>query len=246
MKLRTELSARTAKVRFIHERGQTHYDDSGKPIRTFGTAQDITERTLAERQIQEREAILKSFFDSPGHMRGVVEMVEDDILHISDNQASAAFFGRTVEEMRNKLASEMGIPREVIRTWIHHYEQSRSTGQPAYFEYCHQIDNVQKWFSVTVSYLGISESGHPRFAYVMDDVTDAKQTELALMESEKRYRSLFDNSISGFALHEIITNNTGHPIDYRFLEVNRAFEELTGLKSDDICGKKVTEILPKK
>jgi len=49
---------------------------------------------------------------------------------------------------------------------------------------------------------------------------------------------------SGFALHEIITNGSGEPIDYRFLEVNPAFEKLTGLRRDDVVGRTVLEVLP--
>ncbi|UUX92508.1 PAS domain S-box protein [Methanoplanus endosymbiosus] len=48
----------------------------------------------------------------------------------------------------------------------------------------------------------------------------------------------------GFALHEIITDKSGNPTDYRFIAVNPAFERLTGLKADEITGRTVLEILP--
>jgi PAS domain S-box-containing protein len=48
----------------------------------------------------------------------------------------------------------------------------------------------------------------------------------------------------GFALHEIVCNGQGVPCDYRFLDVNPAFEALTGIRRDSIIGKRVTEILP--
>jgi len=61
----------------------------------------------------------------------------------------------------------------------------------------------------------------------------------------KRYRTLISEMPNGFALHEIIVDNNGKPDDYRFLEVNSAFEEMTGLKRDNILGKRVLEVLPK-
>jgi PAS domain S-box-containing protein len=76
------------------------------------------------------------------------------------------------------------------------------------------------------------------------DITDRKQAEAALQESEERYRTLISKMLNGFALHEIICDDTGKPIDYRFLEVNSAFEEMTGLKSVEIIGKTVLEVLP--
>lgn len=66
----------------------------------------------------------------------------------------------------------------------------------------------------------------------------------ALQESEGRYRTLFNEMSEGFALHEIILDEKGEPADYRFLEVNSAFERSTGLRAPEIVGKPVTEVLP--
>ena len=61
---------------------------------------------------------------------------------------------------------------------------------------------------------------------------------------ERDFKSLFNEMLDGFALHEIVCNENGNPVDYRFLAVNPAFERQTGLKGDDIVGKRVLEILP--
>ncbi|MFO7957786.1 MAG: MASE3 domain-containing protein [Candidatus Brocadiia bacterium] len=65
-----------------------------------------------------------------------------------------------------------------------------------------------------------------------------------LHESERRYRRLFDNMTEGFALHEVITDEDGRPCDYRFLDVNPAFERLTGLKRKEVVGRRVLDVLP--
>jgi PAS domain S-box-containing protein len=62
-----------------------------------------------------------------------------------------------------------------------------------------------------------------------------------LQESEARYRSLFNSMPGGFALREIITDADGRPADYRFLEVNPAFERLIGLSRGAVVGKTVLE-----
>jgi PAS domain S-box-containing protein len=76
-------------------------------------------------------------------------------------------------------------------------------------------------------------------------IADLKRTEEALRESEKRYRTLIAKMLNGFALHEIICDEAGQPYDYRFLEVNSAFEEMTGLKAEQTVGKTMLEILPR-
>ena len=65
-----------------------------------------------------------------------------------------------------------------------------------------------------------------------------------LREAERNYQTLFREMLDGFALHEIILDEAGRPVDYRFLAVNPAFERLTGLKADDIVGKTVWEVVP--
>jgi len=71
------------------------------------------------------------------------------------------------------------------------------------------------------------------------------QVEQSLRDSEKQYRILFNSMLNGFALHEMIYDDAGRPIDYRFIEVNPAFEKLTGLRAGDIIGKTALDVLPK-
>lgn len=65
-----------------------------------------------------------------------------------------------------------------------------------------------------------------------------------LPPADARLRLLFENAPSGIAFHELVVDGQGRPVDYVFLEVNAAFEELTGLPRDAILGRRVTEALP--
>jgi PAS domain S-box-containing protein len=71
-----------------------------------------------------------------------------------------------------------------------------------------------------------------------------RQAKKALRASEAHDRLLFENLTSGFALHEIIVDPRGRPCDYRFLNVNPAFEQLTGLEARAVVGRTVLEVLP--
>ncbi len=61
---------------------------------------------------------------------------------------------------------------------------------------------------------------------------------------EGKYRLFFENLPDAFAYHQLVTGEAGKPLEYIFLEVNPAFEEMTGLKREKIVGKKFTEVLP--
>ena len=68
---------------------------------------------------------------------------------------------------------------------------------------------------------------------------------ISVMQPENnKHRLLIDHLPDAFAYHQIITDNEGKPVDYIFLDVNRAFKEMTGLTREKITGKKVTEALP--
>ncbi len=71
---------------------------------------------------------------------------------------------------------------------------------------------------------------------------ERKWAEEALLKSEQHYRSLFENMLDGFAYCKMLFDDHGRPIDFAYLEVNSAFERLTGLKN--VVGKKVTEVIP--
>lgn len=62
-----------------------------------------------------------------------------------------------------------------------------------------------------------------------------------IMTINERYRSLFENMLEGFAYCKILFEH-GTPQDFIYIDVNSAFEKLTGLK--DVIGKKVSEVIP--
>ncbi len=97
------------------------------------------------------------------------------------------------------------------------------------------------WLTVTAAPLPLKDLG---VIITYWDITARKNSELALKESESRYKTLFNAMKEGFALHQVLYNEDGKPVDYRFIDINPAFEKLTGLKKNKVIGKTMTEVLP--
>jgi PAS domain S-box-containing protein len=74
-------------------------------------------------------------------------------------------------------------------------------------------------------------------------VTRAR-SEQALRESEERYRTLFETIDEGFLTGEAIEDEHGRVVDYRILEINPAYQEMSGVSQDKLIGKRVREIMP--
>ena len=75
-----------------------------------------------------------------------------------------------------------------------------------------------------------------------EEVTEQRQDKAALQESQTQYHQLFEALDDGFCVCELLLNKEGMPYDYRFLEVNPAFEDHSGLK--DATGKTMYELVP--
>jgi len=105
-------------------------------------------------------------------------------------------------------------------------------------------DGVYRWFQTRAVPVRDRKGRIVKWYGSNTDIEDLKQAEEALRKSEHRYRNLFETMNEGFALHEVVCDEDGRPCDYRFLEINPGFEAQTGLRSSDLVGRTVREVLP--
>lgn len=84
-------------------------------------------------------------------------------------------------------------------------------------------------------------------AFGIMNIRRAEQERIAarmIQESEKKYRQLFESMVEGFLLGQILTDSRGTPENFKIVSVNPAFERQTGLRSSDILGHNIKDILP--
>jgi PAS domain S-box-containing protein len=104
-------------------------------------------------------------------------------------------------------------------------------------------DGKPFWVQMTAK-LAQDSDGALVWRATLSDITERKQAEEMLRQSEEKYRLLFQNMAEGFALYELLYNEQGKPADWRILEVNDAYSRHTGLTLEQIVGRRISEIFP--
>ena len=204
---------------------------------------DITERRQAEEALQASSAKLDFALTSAGMGVWQWDITRDK--RTFDEQTcrllgiDPATFGGTAEEF---FASVHLDDREVLKRNLARTIKHDAPYAP---EYRTIWPDGSIHYVCTRGRLVRDEAGLPtRITGVIWDITERKQAEEALHESEDRFRQLVQNGIFGVAVHEIILDEHGKPVDYLYLQVNPAFETHTGLAAGDVEGRRATEVFP--
>jgi PAS domain S-box-containing protein len=99
-------------------------------------------------------------------------------------------------------------------------------------------------FFAQIQAIPLYEKAYIIFRLSIADITKLKEAESAKRQSEERLRSVFQTMDEGFALCEMVYDDRGNPVDFRYLEVNPAFARQSGLLPDQVIGRTVKSVIP--
>ncbi len=176
------------------------------------------------------------------------------------NMAASSGFGGGFEAMRIRF--EQGDFPSCVRDVLASHEllirfpSTDCTDCPLSFQYggrssmIHTLDHSGKCYgiiavSVSSQYIDDVEE-RALFVEIAGDLAFALhklEAAEAFHASEDANRLLMENSNSGIAIHEIVLDDSGEPINYKFIAVNPAFEKHTGLRKADIIGRRITDVI---
>ena len=89
----------------------------------------------------------------------------------------------------------------------------------------------------------IDRSGSRFLVGSIHDITERKRAEQTLLNSEKKFRELFNVLGEAIQLCELVYDEQGRPVDNLILDVNPAYEKHTGLLRGQVVGRRIKEIL---
>ncbi len=168
-----------------------------------------------------------------------------ELRHVYVNEYGARFYGIPAREVVGKTSEELGLPADTVASWRRHSEEVLATGEPRTVELELEGPTFGKQLLSSLLVPERDEAGRvTSLLAITRDVTAARRTEQQLRESEERYRTLFTSMTEGFALGEVIPALDGAPPDVRFLEMNRAFEQQSGVAAGEVVGRSLREVKP--
>ncbi len=186
-------------------------------------------------------------YDQEKH-QNIIDAIEDGVTIVGlegkildCNKASYKQLGLTREELIGKNVYDIVVPEDRQRA-MEGALKVLQTGKVLNQVGVLRKDNSTFYAEISVTAL-YDKNGKPTsFLGVVRDISERKKTEDRLKQSEQFYHTFFDNSDDGFLLAEPVYDETGKAIDFRFLNVNLAYERQTGIKKTVVEGKRAKEI----
>lgn len=247
--LTVEYQVRTAMgdVKWVWEQGCGVFDENGELLFIEGLILDVSPQKRAEEALRRREQDLAVTLDSIGDgviatdIRGKVTRINPIAERLTGWSKDEAV-GRPLTEVFNIISS---ITRQPASNPVFSVIKSGKIVGLANHTSLIAKDGTEHNIADSAAPIMDGNSNMLGVILVFRDVTEVYNQQEALAESEEKFRSLFEYSLNAIAVHELVVDNQGDPVDYIFLEANAAFERHTGLKRKDIIGKRVTEVLPR-
>jgi len=229
-------------VRWVELAGslQTGQKDDVQVV--IGTAADITFRKELEQTVEDARIRLAATLSAGEVATWIWNLRTDQIV---GDRNLAQLFGLSDDAL-------LGVPLAVFTDAIHPADVAEATRkmrdavetQDAY-RAVYRIRDPRggyRWVSAR-GRIETDERDRPvMLAGVLLDITPQKLAEEELQRAEERYRTLITSMDEAFAIVKVIVDAHGTPVDYRFEEVNRAFETQSGLV--DAAGKTMRELVP--
>lgn len=225
-------------------------DERGELIGVIETGEDISLMVESEKKIKESEDKYRLLAENS---TDVIFLLGMDMKYIYVSPSIEKLRGFTVEEVLNETLDKSltsASYTNVINSLKEELKKENDpTSDPERIRMlelemiCKNGDTI--WTEVKAKFLRDEKGNVNGIVGATRDISEQTIARRKLAESEEKFRMLVSQMNQALAVHEIILDSENKPCDYRFLYLNESFEKLTGLKSENIIGKTLYEVIPK-
>ncbi len=151
--------------------------------------------------------------------------------------------GRLYYDFINECVEKVCKENNILYTLIDKLKANRIVDENHFEKIkCFYKDGIQIIIDLYITKARDSKGKIIGYILSIKDVSESYIYELELKKSEERYRYLFNSIDEGLAIIEMLFDKSNNPVDFRFIELNPAYEKQTGTKIKDIVGKTATEL----
>ena len=222
-------------VHWIMSRGKPLRNKQGAVDRYIGTVIDITERKQAEEALKKQKERFKVLFDNHASIMLVINPVTRNI--VAANHAAVEFYGWTIEELQLMQAEQISV--STIDNLLDDAKKIGTSKLNKIIRKHKRADGLIRDVEITINRIVIE--GNELIYAAIEDINDRQINEKLILESNERFRLLFDHMLNGIAYCRMIFEE-GRPVDFIYEQVNQSFETITGLREAE--GKRVSELIP--
>ncbi|MCB0281246.1 MAG: PAS domain S-box protein [Calditrichaeota bacterium] len=213
-------------------------DSDGKISGIQIISADMTEYKKAEKELRESEARWQFALEGTGD--GVWDW---------DMKGDSVYYSKRWKEMLGFEDFEIGTSLNEWNKRIHPDDKKRAyaeldkhiKGDTPFYASEHRVlckDGNYKWVLDRGKIISYTGSGKPeRMIGTHSDISTRKTYENAIIESEIKFKNLYNSMIEGVALHELIFNSDMEAVDYKVIDVNPAFENILGISKEQVIEK---------
>ena len=212
-------------------------DENGKIIGLMGINRDLTRRKQAEEALQQSEKTYRYLFANHPHPMWIYDLHTLAFLEV--NEAAITKYGYSRAEFL-QMTIQTIRPPEDMPLLMKNLAQERQSQENSE-EWRHRLKDGRV-IDVSITSHTLQFHGHEAALIIAEDITERKQAEKAIIESEQNIRTLFDTVAEGIALNEIIYNENGEMVDYRILNVNKAFYATADYTGTTVVGNVATKL----
>lgn len=189
----------------------------------------LIERYRAERTLQKSEEEYRLLFKANPCPMWLCDQGTFQFLAVND--AAVKHYGYTREEFLAMTAKDIRSPEEVPSLIEHVAATGESNADAGIWKHRKKDGSL---IDVDITWHKVEFAGRPSFLVLANDVTEKKKSEMALRESEQRFREIFDNANDIIYTHDLSGN---------FTSLNQTGEQLTGYSKAEVIGLNFAQVV---